>query len=97
MTTIKEYQKWVEDAWKKSSKVVNESDELLFLMEEIGEMAEAVRKLKGKKDNKEMTADLEKEFGDILLSIITLAVRYNIDLESAFEKTKESVIERYSC
>jgi NTP pyrophosphatase (non-canonical NTP hydrolase) len=95
MATISETQEWVKEAWKKSPKKVDEKDELLFLMEEVGEMAEALRKLNGKKENKELQADLEKEFGDILLSIITLAIRYNIDLEQAFEKTKSSVLKRY--
>ena len=38
--------------WKKSTKEITEKDELLFLMEEIGEMAEAVRKINGNKRNK---------------------------------------------
>lgn len=95
MVTITKYQNWVKEAWKKAPKQVNERDELLFLMEEIGEMAEAVRKINGNKENKKFQANLEKEFGDILLSIITLAIRYNIDLEKAFEKTKKSILERY--
>jgi NTP pyrophosphatase (non-canonical NTP hydrolase) len=95
MTTINEYQNWVKEAWKKSPKKVNEKDELLFLMEEIGEMAEALRKLNGNKNNKKFRVDLEKEFGDILLSIITLAIRYDINLEKAFNKTKNSILKRY--
>jgi NTP pyrophosphatase (non-canonical NTP hydrolase) len=58
-------------------------------------MAEAVRKINGHKNNKEFSANLSKEFGDILLSIITLAIRYNIDLENAFKETKNSIIKRY--
>ena len=97
MATIKEHQEWVKKAWKKSpKKQISEKDELLFFMEEIGEMAEAVRKINGNKANKEMTADLEKEFGDVFLSVLTLAIRYGIDLEKAFEKTKESIVKRYN-
>ena len=96
MATVKEHQEWVKEAWKKSpKKEIKETDELLFLMEEVGEMAEAVRKMKGRKDNKEFHADIEKEMGDILLSLLTLAIRYDIDLEEAFKKTKKSIIERY--
>lgn len=96
MTSIKEHQEWVREAWKKSPKEnISEKDELLFLIEEIGEMAEAIRKLSGKKENKEIKADLEKELGDIFLSLLTLAIRYNIDIEQAFEKTKKSIIDRY--
>ena len=96
MTSIKQHQEWVKDAWKKSPKSnISEKDELLFLIEEVGEMAEAIRKLSGNKENKDIKADLEKELGDIFLSLLTLAIRYNIDLEKAFEKTKNSVIKRY--
>ncbi len=95
METIKHYCEWVEEAWKKAPKKVTEKDEILFLLEEIGEMAEAMRKRNGNKDNKHFEEDLEKEFGDVLLSIITLALRYNIDLEVAFLKTKRSIEERY--
>jgi NTP pyrophosphatase (non-canonical NTP hydrolase) len=96
MATIKEHQEWVREAWKKSpKKEVGEKDEILFLIEEVGEMAEAIRKLSGKKENKDLQADLEKELGDIMLSLLTLAIRYNVDLEKAFEKTKKSITERY--
>jgi NTP pyrophosphatase (non-canonical NTP hydrolase) len=96
MTGIRESQEWVKEAWKKSPKEnVKESDELLFLMEEVGEMAEAVRKLNGKKEKNTSSINLEKEMGDIFLSLLTLAIRYNIDLEKAFERTKQSIIKRY--
>jgi len=70
---IKQIQNWTNEAWKKSNKSVDEKQELLFLIEEIGEMAEAIRKINGKKENKDIKVDLEKEMGDILLSIISLA------------------------
>jgi NTP pyrophosphatase (non-canonical NTP hydrolase) len=93
---IKEHQEWVKEAWKKSpKKQVSERDELLFLMEEVGEMAEAIRKMSGNKENKDIKTDIEKELGDIFLSLLTLAIRYNVDLESAFEKTKQSILKRY--
>ena len=88
-------QDWTREAWKQSNKEVDEKMELIFLMEEMGEMAEAIRKISGKKENKDMEADLEKEMGDILLSIVTLANRYDIDLEKAFSKTMDSIEKRY--
>ena len=84
-------QNWTKEAWSKSNKTVDEKQELLFLLEEIGEMAEAVRKINGKKENKKIKVDLEKEMGDILLSIISLANRYKINLEKAFLKTMKSI------
>jgi len=92
---LKDMQDWTREAWKKSNKEVDERIELLFLIEEMGEMAEAVRKIAGKKENKDIKVDLEKEMGDILLAIVSLANRYNVDLEKAFSKTVESIQERY--
>lgn len=92
---LKEMQDWTREAWKKSKKKVDEKLELIFLMEEIGEMAEAIRKNAGQKDNKNIKVDLEKEMGDILLSLITIAIRYDIDLEKAFRKVKKDVEQRY--
>jgi NTP pyrophosphatase (non-canonical NTP hydrolase) len=95
MTTIKQSQDWVKEAWKKAPKQVTEKDELLFLLEEIGEMAECLRKINGNKNNKQFEADLEKELGDILLCLFTLAIRYDINMEGAFQKTQESILGRY--
>ena len=46
---LKQIQNWTREAWKESNKTVDEKMELIFLMEEIGEMAEAIRKMQGKK------------------------------------------------
>lgn len=93
--TLSELQEWVDQAWDRTPKdEVTETDELLFLIEELGEMAEDWRKLRGNKERSE-DFSLEEEFGDILLSVITLANRCEVDLESAFEKTKEATEERY--
>src|SRR3990167_7477636 len=94
--TIKQAQQWVHEAWKKSPKQgISERDELLFLLEEIGEVARAIRILNGNKPGAKLEDELEKEFGDILLSLLTLANRYSIDLEKGFAKTKASVEARY--
>ncbi len=92
---FKEAQKWVNDDWKKNSKPVNKHLELLFLMEEIGEMAEMIRKQSGKKERKKLKIDLAKEMGDILICLMTLANRYGIDLEESFLKTKKKIQQRH--
>ena len=93
-TTIKDAQKWVKHTWKLSPKKnISEKDELLFLLEEIGEIAKAIRALNG--NDKQSTQELEKEFGDVLLSLLTLANRYQIDLERGFQGSKLSVEKRY--
>lgn len=98
--TLKKIQQWVKNTWKKSPKKgVSEKDELLFLFEEIGEIAQAVRKINGyrddKKSQKALQKELEKEFGDCIVSLSTLANRYRISLEKGFIKSKESIERRY--
>lgn len=94
--TICNAQRWVKNAWKLSPKKdIQEKDELLFFLEEIGEIARAVRVINGRKDGNISKEDLEKEFGDVLLSLLTLANRYNIDLEKGFQKSKAAAEKRY--
>ena len=89
---IREAQEWVKDAWSKSEKRMNKVSELASFMEECGELGEAIRKIEHGKDTK---VDMEKEIGDILLSLLTLAIRYDVDLQNAFDKTMESVKSKY--
>lgn len=93
---IKEAQEWVAEAWKKSPKSgISEKDELLFLLEEIGEIAQGLRALSGNKETAVDLKGLEKEFGDVLLSLLTLSNRYGIDLQNGFLETKKSIEKRY--
>ena len=89
---IEEAQEWVKEAWSKSEKRMSKLVELAALVEECGELAEAIRKIEHGKD---CQIDIEKEMGDILLSLITLAIRYNVNLQKAFDKTMESVKKKY--
>ena len=92
---IKQAQKWVQDDWQKKSKSVDEKTEILFMIEELGEFAEMVRKQEGKKDRKKLKIDLEKELGDLLICLATLANRHGIDLEKAFLKSKRKIEKRH--
>ncbi len=89
---IREAQNWVKDAWSRSEKRMSKVAELASFMEESGELGEAIRKIEHGKDKK---VDLEKEMGDILLCLLTLAIRYEVDLQIAFDKTIESVKKKY--
>ena len=89
---IEEAQQWVKDAWSKSEKRMSKLVELASLVEECGELAEAIRKIEHGKD---CQTDMEKEMGDILLCLITLAIRYDINLQKAFDRTMESVKKKY--
>ncbi len=89
---ISEAQDWVKDAWSKSEKRMNKVSELASFIEECGELGECIRKIEHGKDKE---VDMEKEMGDILLSLLTLAIRYDVDLQKAFDKTMESVKKKY--
>ena len=89
---IREAQEWVKDAWSRSEKKMSKLAELASFIEECGELGECIRKIEHGKDKE---IDMEKEMGDILLCLLTLAIRYDIDLQHAFDKTMESTKKRY--
>jgi NTP pyrophosphatase (non-canonical NTP hydrolase) len=93
--TIKQAQKIV-DEW------INQFEEgywpplsmLASLVEEVGELAREINageKIKKKKET-EPESDIGLEMADILFSLICLANRYEVDLESKFKE----VMEKYS-
>lgn len=92
---IKQAQRWVKEDWEQNSRPVDEKTEILFMIEELGEFAEMVRKQEGKKNRKRLKVDLEKELGDLLICLATLANRHGIDLEQAFLKSKKKIIARH--
>ena len=94
--TLNELQKWVKRDWEKSSKnKPNPHLQLIFLFEELGEMAEAIRKSSGNKKRKQVIVDLEGEMGDVLIALSTIANHYQIDLEKAIDKTKKKIKARH--
>lgn len=93
---LEELQKWVKEDWdKKSKKRPNPHLQLIYLFEELGEMAEAIRKSSGNKTRKKIRVDLEGEIGDVLIAIATIANNYNIDLDAAISKSKKKIIQRH--
>ena len=92
---INELQKWVADDWEKYPK--NKPDlaqQILLVMEELGEVAEAIRKTDGRKDRVEKQVSIGSEMADLLISIITLANTYEIDLTTEIETFKSRLAER---
>lgn len=79
--TIQQLQDWVSESWGSNDKhSPTVETQVLYIIEELGEVAEAIRKNKGLKDRKTSSVDLDSEFGDLLISIITLANTYNVDV-----------------
>lgn len=93
--TLADLQRYVEQVcqergWTKD----NYAEKFLLFMEEIGELAKAIRKAAGLYDEqaKPKTANLEEEFADVLSYLLDLANYFDIDLEKAF-RDKERINE----
>jgi NTP pyrophosphatase (non-canonical NTP hydrolase) len=69
--------------------------QLIYLFEELGEMAEAIRKLSGNKKRKRLRVDLEGEMGDVLITLATVANYYGINLNNSVSKTKKKIHQRH--
>lgn len=90
--TLKDLQTYVdiicqERGWTKD----NYSEKFLLFMEEIGELAKAIRQEKGlygekAKPNRKA---LEEEFADVLSYLLDLANCFQVDLEQAFREKEE--------
>jgi NTP pyrophosphatase (non-canonical NTP hydrolase) len=68
------------------------SEKFLLFVEEVGELAKAMRKAAGLYDEaaKQRAMSLEEEFADVLSYLLDLANCFNVDLEQAFRE-KERV------
>jgi NTP pyrophosphatase (non-canonical NTP hydrolase) len=65
-------------------------DTLLLLMEEVGELARAIRKQIGiKTDDKEKIYEIEEELADIQIYLLHLSNILGINLEEAFWKKEQ--------
>lgn len=79
-----------ERGWTKDSP----SEKFVLFVEEVGELAKAIRKRAGLYEEasaKQMFA-LEEEFADVLAYLLDLANCYHVDLEAAF-RAKEKINE----
>jgi NTP pyrophosphatase (non-canonical NTP hydrolase) len=78
----------LERGWTKDSP----SEKFVLFVEEIGELAKAIRKRSGLYTEKAKQNDfeLQEEFADVLAYLLDLANCYGVDLEQAF-RAKERV------
>lgn len=94
--TIQQLQQWVKEDWENQSKIALTTElQLLYIIEEFGEVAEAIRKHNGAKDRKEQSVDLGSELADLLISITTLANSFDINLENEIEQFKARLAKRH--
>lgn len=93
--TLSELQQWVKDDWKRSNNPMPSTElQLLYIIEEFGEVAEAIRKSGGNKARKDMKVDLGSEFADLIISITTLANSYDIDITKEVAGFQQRLLER---
>jgi NTP pyrophosphatase (non-canonical NTP hydrolase) len=93
--TLREFQDYFADVcqergWTKDSP----SEKFVLFIEEVGELAKAIRKKAGlyEESAKSQTFALEEEFADVLSYLLDLANCYEVDLEAAF-RAKEKINE----
>lgn len=92
------------DLLKKANKVYEQfpnkwdgKTELVNLIEELGELANAVlirEGEKGEKSEKRRRAELEDSFADVFLALAMLADKYDVDVEHAVLKALGEIEER---
>ena len=91
--TLSDLQRYVaeicqERGWTKDTP----PEKFMLFVEEVGELAKAMRKAAGLYDEpaKSRTGSLEEEFADVLSYLLDLANCYQVDLEDAF-RAKDQV------
>ncbi|UZR94575.1 MazG nucleotide pyrophosphohydrolase domain-containing protein [Chondrinema litorale] len=77
----------IEKGWNKN----NHLEIFLLFMEEVGELAKAMRNAEKlyQEEGKAAGFELEEEFADVFNYLLDLANHFNIDLEEAFRKKNE--------
>lgn len=71
------------------------SEVFTVLVEEVGELAKAMRKAGGQKiDPNSEHHDIEEEVADVLFMLVDLCNRLGIDLEAAFRAKEEKNLKR---
>lgn len=89
--TIRKVQKYLKEKYRrtKPEDMKNAQRYFLKLIEEVGELAEAIRKDQRMVDNN-IKGTIEEELSDVLYYVLMIANTYDIDLEDCF-KTKEEL------
>lgn len=94
--TIRKMQKYLKEKYKriKPEDMKNTQRYFLKLIEEVGELAEVIRKDK-KMEEKNIKGTIEEELSDVLYYVLMIANTYDIDLEESFRIKEELNSIRY--
>lgn len=94
--TINKMQKYLEEKYKKTKpeELKNTQRYFLKLIEEVGELAEVIRKNQRMEDNN-IKGTIEEELSDVLYYVLMIANTYDIDLEKCFRIKEELNSTRY--
>ena len=92
--TIENMQEYLNEKYKrtKPEEMKNTQRYFLKLIEEVGELAEVIRKDKRMVDNN-IKGTIEEELSDVLYYVLMIANTYNIDLEDCFRKKNLIVLD----
>ncbi len=94
--TIRKMQKYLKEKYKrtKPEDIKNTQRYFLKLIEEIGELAEVIRKDLRMVDNN-IKGTIEEELSDVLYYVLMITNTYDIDLEDCFRMKEELNRVRY--
>lgn len=93
--TIQELQDWVSNDWNENPQSMPGLElQILYIVEELGEVAEAIRKNSGKKHRANKDVDLGSEIADLIISITTLANNFDVDITKELDLFKERLHNR---
>ena len=91
--TLKDLQTYVDEVCKERGWVKDTyAEKFLLFTEEIGELAKAIRNVKGlyeEKAKQSKKIELEEEFADVLSYLLDLANCFQVDLEKAFREKEQ--------
>ena len=94
--TIENMQEYLNEKYKrtKPEEMKNTQRYFLKLIEEVGELAEVIRKDKRMVDNN-IKGTIEEELSDVLYYVLMITNTYDIDLEDCFRMKEELNRVRY--
>ncbi|TCS95042.1 MazG nucleotide pyrophosphohydrolase domain-containing protein [Hazenella coriacea] len=101
---LSELQSWVEETYQKRGWTdYGPFVRVGFLMEEVGELAQAVRAIEIGRDRpdeqarseEELLGHLMEELGDVIGNIAILANKYDLSLDDVIQKHQEKLLNRY--